>query len=716
MFKKGSGIMNQKSLIFTFLLLVTITVCGQGRLYNSFRPGELWVDDNGVHINAHGGSILFYEGRYYWFGEHKIGGRAGNVAHVGVHCYSSIDLYNWKDEGIALQVVTNDPNHEIAKGRVIERPKVIYNEKTKKFVMWFHLEPYDRETPEGHKKNVQDGARSAVAVSDCVTGPYKYLYSLHPNTGYWPLNVQDFHKTRDFPKERRKYSQTDPREHTDSINILGRDMVRGQQARDMTLFVDDNGKAYHIYSSEENSTLHIAELTDDYTRHSGKYKRLFVNRYMEAPAMFKKDGKYYLMMSGCTGWKPNEARSAVADSIFGEWKELGNPCVGEDSVTTFHSQSTYILPIYGKKNQFIYMGDRWKANNAIDGRYIWLPIEFEGERFVIKWKDEWSLKDFWQNEPNAKEPEWDNTKKSKWNKAFLKVEIPSSADGKMQKAYFHKSAKAGQPLIVCLHTWSANYEQHDPMAKEILSRDWNYVHPDFRGANNHPEAMGSPLVISDIEDAIRYALQNTEANPKEVHIIGASGGGYATLISYMNIAYPVKSFSAWVPISDIEAWYWESVGRKQKYAKDILKALDTDSLSMQQKAHDRSPLYQTFPKKQRQDARLYIYTGVHDGYLGSVPITHSIRMYNRLVSEMKYGTTVPEKIAKKALKDKDLVSDAEIIELLTKRCKSKYDTSTMLLGRSLYLVREFGNIRLSVFEGAHEQLPHALELLPISIK
>ena len=99
------------------------------------------------------------------------------------------------------------------------------------------------------------------------------------------------------------------------------------------------------------------------------------------------------------------------------------------------------------------------------------------------------------------------------------------------------------------------------------------THPDFRGANNKPEATCSTLVLSDIEDAIDFALKHTNADPQEVHIIGVSGGGLATLYAYMNIQYPVKSFSAWVPISDIDAWYWESVGRKQKYADDIVKSV-----------------------------------------------------------------------------------------------------------------------------------------------
>ena len=101
--------------------------------YSSFRPGELWLDNNGVHINAHGGGVLFHDDVYYWFGEHKIAGEAGNAAHVGVHVYSSRDLYNWTDAGIAL-TVSDDPHSPISRGCILERPKVIYNPRTKQFV------------------------------------------------------------------------------------------------------------------------------------------------------------------------------------------------------------------------------------------------------------------------------------------------------------------------------------------------------------------------------------------------------------------------------------------------------------------------------------------------------------------------------------------------------------------------------------------------------
>ncbi len=220
------------------------------------KSGEIWPDNNGVHINAHGGGMLFYEGKYYWFGEHKIAGKTGNKAMVGVHGYSSENLVDWKDEGVVLEVIKNNPNHDITEGCVLERPKVIYNEKTNKFVMWFHIEL---------KGKGYDEARSGVAVADKVTGPFEFVKSLRPNAGYWPVNVQGIHKQPigEDVKEHYCGGKGCLPAHPDTVNLLGRDFEKGQMARDQNLFVDDDGKAYHIYSSEENSTIHISQLSDD---------------------------------------------------------------------------------------------------------------------------------------------------------------------------------------------------------------------------------------------------------------------------------------------------------------------------------------------------------------------------------------------------------------------------------------------------------------------
>lgn len=347
---------------------------------DAFKPGGLWPDDQGVHINAHGGGILLHQDVYYWYGEHKIGGEIGNTAQVGVHVYSSTDLYNWKDRGIAFHV-SDDPKSEYTKGCGLERPKVIYNEKTRKFVMWFHLE---------FKGQGFTAAHTALAVSDRPEGPYAYVGSFRPNKGIWPVNVTEADKNPQLPE---------PHAGRLANAVLGqylrRDFALGQMSRDMTLFVDADGTGYLITSAEENATIHIHQLTDDYLGFSGKWARVLVGDSNEAPAVFKRGGKYYMISSGTTGWRPNPGRSAVADSMLGAWTRLGNPCRGtpEQIATTFESQSTHVLPVPGKPGAFIYMGDRWRPRDAIDGRYIWLPIEWEDGMPILRWRESWKLSD-----------------------------------------------------------------------------------------------------------------------------------------------------------------------------------------------------------------------------------------------------------------------------------------------------------------------------------
>ncbi len=348
-----------------------------------FESGKFWYDADSVHINAHGGGIMFYEGRYYWYGEHKTTGREGNTSVVGLRCYSSDDLYNWKNEGVALAAV-EDPESEIVRGSVMERPKVIYNENTGKFVMWFHLELKGR----GY-----EAARTGLAVSDSPAGPFTYVKSFRPNAGIWPLNATD--KMKEGPTEpQHDWWTPEWRQEVNDGLFVRRDFEPGQMSRDMTLYVDEDGTAYHVHSAEENLTIHISELTPDYMDFTGKWIRIFPGGHNEAPAFFKRDGKYYMMTSGCTGWDPNAARLAVADSMLGEWTKLDSPCEGEDANLTFHSQSTYILPVEGKEDAFIYMGDRWNPSKHIDGTYVWLPIQFEEDKPVIRWQDKWDLSVF----------------------------------------------------------------------------------------------------------------------------------------------------------------------------------------------------------------------------------------------------------------------------------------------------------------------------------
>ncbi len=363
--------------LYTFCLLSMVLNAQQ----TAFSPGAIWPDSDGEHINAHGGGILYHEGKYYWFGEHK-GDK--NNAYVGIMCYASEDLYNWKKEGVALPV-SEDETSEIAAGCVMERPKVIYNERTQKFVMWFHLEL---------KGQGYGAARTAVAVSDSPTGPYHYVRSFRPNAGVWPQNFEEEWKQPQAGEDSLKWWTKDWYAAVRSGLYVRRDYDKGQMSRDMTLYVDDDGTAYHIHSAESNLTLHISELTPDYLDFTGQYTFMMPAGHNEAPAVFKYEDYYYMIASGCTGWDPNEARSYRSTSIFGPWESLGNPCVGKDAKLTFFSQSTYILPVAGKENAFIYMGDRWRPKNPKDGRYIWLPLTVENGKPLLKWQEEWDLKIF----------------------------------------------------------------------------------------------------------------------------------------------------------------------------------------------------------------------------------------------------------------------------------------------------------------------------------
>jgi len=301
--------------------------------------------------------------------------------------------------------------------------------------------------------------------------------------------------------------------------------------------------------------------------------------------------------------------------------------------------------------------------------------------------------------PIAAQVKWDDTVSKSWPTSFGKINIISTTDGSAQPAIAYASTSATpQPLVVSLHSWSGDYMQTDSIAHEVYRRNWNYIHPDFRGPNNKPLACGSDAAIQDIDDAIAWALKNMPADPGEVHIVGSSGGGYMTMLCYMKLKYPAKSFSSWVGISDLEAWYYESLGRGQKYAGDILKCTgDTVGLNRAE-ARNRSPLHLPVPNRK---AVLHLYAGIHDGYRGSVPITQTIQFYNKVVA------------AQKSDKNNAMVSQHEMLNLAVRRISEKpypHDLGK----RKVHLHKQSGKVSLTIFEGGHEMIVSvATNLLPV---
>ncbi|MCG5214992.1 RICIN domain-containing protein [Streptosporangium sp. KLBMP 9127] len=276
--------------------------------------GAQFTDTGGNPLHAHGGGVLKVGAYYYLFGEN----RNANGTFRYVSAYRSTDLRNWEFRN---NVLTQSSAAELQVAN-IERPKVIYNASTGRFVMWMH------------KENGSDygEARAAVAVSSTVDGNYTYLRSFRP---------------------------------------------LGHMSRDITAFVDTDGAGYMISAADENYDLHVYRLTPDYTDIAALV-RVWDGDHREAPAMFKRNGVYFLMTSGATGWQPNQAKYATATSIGGTWSAWQN--VGDS--LTYGSQSTFVLPIQGTQTtSYLYLGDRWAGawgGPVNDSRYVWLPVQFSG--------------------------------------------------------------------------------------------------------------------------------------------------------------------------------------------------------------------------------------------------------------------------------------------------------------------------------------------------
>ncbi|MDX3342625.1 RICIN domain-containing protein [Streptomyces baarnensis] len=276
-----------------------------------------FTDSGGAVIHAHGGGVIKVGSSYYWFGENR---NADNTFKA-VSMYRSTDLKSWVFQ---RDVLTSASHPELASAK-IERPKVIYNSSTGKYVMWMHKE-------QGLPANHYTEARAAVAVSDTIDGDYTWQGSFRA-----------------------------PDDAT---------------SRDQTLFKDSDGSAYQITSSDQNADLHIYKLNASYTG----YDRLVANpwdgKFREAPALFKRDGVYFMLTSGNSGWSPNQQKYATATSLAGPWTAMAD--VGDSE--GYGSQTAFVLPVQGTSGtSYLYMGDRWGnsfGGTVNDSQYVWLPLKF----------------------------------------------------------------------------------------------------------------------------------------------------------------------------------------------------------------------------------------------------------------------------------------------------------------------------------------------------
>ena len=303
--------------------LATMTATAVPQL---IKPGEIWPDDRGRHVQAHGGGILKYGEAWYWFGEDRAAGLPRTNRFVS--CYSSPDLAHWTFRGDVVKF--SDPAN-LGRGWILERPKVFYNARTKKFVMYMHFDN------RGYKF-----AGVGVATCDTVDGDYQYVKSFRP---------------------------------------------LGHESRDIGQFVDDDGSAYLIFEDRPNG-FHIAKLSDDYLDVAIDV-HLFTN-HLEGGALVHYRGLYYVIGSELTGWRPNPNKYATAKSLSGPWSEFKN--IAPPETNTYGSQSTMMLKVTGTKTTtVIFMGDIWKPWTQWDSRYLWMPLEIGDGQLRLPPPKEWTL-------------------------------------------------------------------------------------------------------------------------------------------------------------------------------------------------------------------------------------------------------------------------------------------------------------------------------------
>ena len=286
-------------------------------------------DVEGNPINCHGMGILYYNGVYYAYGESKTGEtRMGSTGYEfietsGINCYSSTDLVNWKFENKVIKPNEDDTDSIIHKTKVMERPKCVYNEKNNNFVLMWHAD-----------NEAYSFSRIGFATCNTPTGEFTVIGSSRPTTN-------------------------------------------DTTCRDFTVFVDDDKKAYAFISQDGNSNMYAHLLNDDYTGFTTTYAQVIGNNQLrEAPALFKYNNEYYILSSGCTGWKPNPSKIHKSSTILGTYEEQNNPCKNDTNSNSYGGQSTYVIKVDPNKFNCEYIAcfDQWNKTDLEASTYLWLPL------------------------------------------------------------------------------------------------------------------------------------------------------------------------------------------------------------------------------------------------------------------------------------------------------------------------------------------------------
>jgi hypothetical protein len=298
-------------------------------------PGGRWLDTTGNLVNAHAGCVTTDKNGTFWlFGEYKV---QGQVEGGGVSVYSSRDLATWKSHGLAL---TPEQGHPfISKENVIQRPKVMYSEQTRKWHMHWHAD-----------NSTYGLLLQGLATADKPQGPYIFSSATAP-LGNW--------------------------------------------SQDFGLFTDHkDGRSYALYSNGDRKEARDVYLTayDPSVTNLTQVIHRFDKYDLEAPTIIQTENSYYALMSHKTGYRPNNVVAFRADKLSGPWSQPW--IVAPLNTRTYNSQSGFALRVKGtKKTAYLYLGDQWDSNSLWESRYIWQPMTIDDSKKTLKveWHDVYDL-------------------------------------------------------------------------------------------------------------------------------------------------------------------------------------------------------------------------------------------------------------------------------------------------------------------------------------
>ncbi|MGN6330965.1 MAG: family 43 glycosylhydrolase [Motilibacteraceae bacterium] len=302
-------------------------------------PGADWRDTDGNLIEAHTGGLFSEDATYYWVGARW----QGTAKFCSFELYSSANLQDWTFRSTLLR-----PSVELPAEHEIARPKILYNDVTGTYVMWFKRKDYAAAV---------NDVRAGVAVSASLEGPWTFHRDFYPGEGGdLEFNTADF-----------------------------------------CLWQEPGGEAYLVASSPSlrggayGRRIVIFRLTPDFRGVEPEPVYVGPVDEREAPAVFVRAGTYYLVTSGTTGWAANQCAYRTAPSIRGPWSQLRT--LGD--ATTYGTQPDFVFPVHGdEETTYVYAGGRHVGEDLAASRYVWLPLTFsgeDGEQLALEPLAQWSL-------------------------------------------------------------------------------------------------------------------------------------------------------------------------------------------------------------------------------------------------------------------------------------------------------------------------------------